>query len=395
MITKINMIKKHNCIVLGIVLLISATLIIPTAKADFAQRIEIDEIVSRRNIVITYPGDNEKYLLYVATGCGTFEKGQSVELIVRGSLNSSNDIIKADSLHKCAIEQADLFTHKLYVQEVFGENKKAYVLDENGQQYYINYGSYCSAIAGYKKTYVYAFQAGDILSRSDRIILPNKDGQCSIYYLKKTTTVETVKTKSNPDLVPTTVTNVKAYPRNGSVFLTWRSARDDKGISHYIISYSKYPLSTKNVPLEDMPNRIISKPTHYNVTDLENDQPYYFYVLAMDTAGNVSSDWSEEVQGIPKASFLTGKTAGESNEMDLKISNENANSFFIEWHPISGRRQTVILDTDGKRELSWTDYSKSYIRILKRSHREGKPLTLKVRAYGSYGVVEEEINFDF
>ena len=388
-------VKSRIFIIFIIIFLIFPIFGIPAVNADISYRVDIDEVVGRRNIVITYPVDNKKYLIYLTTGCGAFEKGQTIQIVARGPLDGINDIIKSNAIHKCNIERADLFTNKIYVQSVFGENTKAYILDENGRRFYISYSQACSAIAGYKNTHVYVFQAGDFLSRNDRIILPDRAGECSIYYMQEVRPAENEKTKIQ-DKAPDTVANVKAYPRNGGVFLTWRSARDDKGISHYVISYSKYRFNPKGVSLDDMPDRIVSKPTHYTITGLDNDMPYYFYVIAVDTGGNMSSDWSEAAEAVPKSSLFQVQSGVSAEKMNIRVADESAASFLIRWNHISGSRQTVIMELDGTRELAWTDYSKNQIRILKTPKRKGKIITLKVRSHSIYeSVKEERIDFSF
>ena len=399
MITLINMInmKKRNYMVFGIILLISAIFAMPTVNADFSYRLEVNEVIGNRNIVITYPQTNDKYLLYVKTGCGTFQKGQMVELVTDGDLSGGDDLIKADPSHICGIEQANFFTNKIYVQEVSSDYRKAYVKGEDDQQYYITLGSYCAKINGYKNNYVYVLQGAKSLARSDKVILPDRAGECSIMYLEKTEQSQPPNTTNITDKVPTTVIGVKAFPRNGSVFLAWKKAWDDKGVSHYLISYSKYHIDPKNVPFEDMPNQITTKKTYYTVDGLENEQTYYFYVLAVDTSGNVSSNWSEEATATPKTSIFEGKSATEKPEqMSIKVEKETIGSFLISWTPVSGARQTVILETDGKREFTLNTYQKSNIRILKSDMRKGKKLIIRVRAYEIYGTMKEEfINFDF
>ena len=116
----------------------------------------------------------------------------------------------------------------------------------------------------------------------------------------------------------------------------------------------------------------------------------------MDTSGNTSSNWSFLAIATPKSSILSAEPS-EVGSLDLEIIHESDYSFVIQWNYLPGtNRQTIILELDGQREFARTDYSNRNIRILKRPHREGKILTLKVRAYDLYGLVrEEEIDFGF
>ena len=390
----INMIKKYNLIVIGIILIISA---IPVTKADSSFQIKIDDVLNKKNITITHPVTKDKYLLYLGIGCSEMTKWQDVSLIIKGALNGGDDILKEDSVHQCNIERADLFTNKIYVDSVLNENTKAFVVDENETRYYMSFGSSCSAIAGYKQKYIYVFQAGKSLSKSDRIIIPDKGGQCSIYYLENLDLKKSKDTINNLDKVPTTVTDVKPFPRNGSVFLAWRPAKDDNGISYYIISYNHSSLYTKDVLPENMPNRIQVKSTHYTVPNLENDRPYYFYVIAVNTAGNVSSDWSEGAYTVPKASIMPdSSSSGVKTVINIRLATQNSSSLLIRWTPISGSKQTVKFEVDGKIEFVQYQYGKSYISISKKADYKGKSLTLTIKATDIRGTAKEEkINFEF
>ena len=368
-----------------------------SSYADSSFQIKIDDVLNKKNIIVTYPSTNEKYLLYLGLGCSEMTKGQDISLVVKGNLNGGDDMIKEDTIHQCAIQQADVITNKIYIKEVLNENTKAYVIDENDTNYYISFGSNCSAIAGYKNNYVYVFQAGAKLAKSDRIIIPDKGGQCSIYYLENLDQNKPVYTAKNPDKVPTTVIDVKPFPRNGSVFLAWYPAQDDKGVSYYIVGYSHTPLYTKGVKPANMPNAIKAKSTHYTLTGLSNDRPYYFYVMAVDTDGNTSSDWSEGAYTVPRASIMSDSSAiGVSKLMNLRLATQNTSSALFRWVPISGSSQTVKFEVDGKIEFVQYRYGKSNITITKKAEYKGKTLTLTVKATDINGTVKEEkINFDF
>jgi len=283
---------------------------------------------------------------------------------------------------------------------VYNSNTEARVKDGSGQEYNMDYGQSCHAMPGYKEKYIYTYQVSEDPASGDKIILPDQDGQCSISDLRKVEKHEYEKPTAADfeGRVPSAVTHVKAIPRNGSVSLTWRPATDDKGVSYYVISYDKYKIDTQNTPFVDMPNQKKTDSIRYTITGLTNEESYYFYIIAVDTDGNLSSYWSDEVTCTPKSSIMpTESLANSLRTMNLRIVNEGPNSFLIRWNTLPGQtRQTVSLEINGEREFSMTDYSKLHMRILKKEYREGKQLTFKVQIHGLKGVIqEEEIDFDF
>ena len=106
-------------------------------------------------------------------------------------------------------------------------------------------------------------------------------------------------------------------------------------------------LNPTDLPLNAMPNQAQTSATNYTITGLNNNELYYFYVLAVDTSGNMSSDWSEAATATPKASAFFDKPQ-TPGELDLKIIHDSDYSFIIEWNFVAGtNRQTVILEADG------------------------------------------------
>ena len=119
----------------------------------------------------------------------------------------------------------------------------------------------------------------------------------------------------------------------------------------------------------------------------------------MDTSGNVSSEWSRFVSATPNSSIPSTEPSLTTgiHELNLRITNESSRSFLLRWdrHPATNR-YAVKLELNGKLEFTRTNYSKNYIRILKRAHREGKRLTLRVRTYSFRDLIQDDkINFEF
>lgn len=389
------MMKKT--LLLSFIVVILSFLAVHLVQADFMYRIQIDEVINRRNIIITHPETDEKYLLHLESGCGELEDGQNVSLSIRGRLNSNYDIIKIDAMHRCNIDFAEKFTQKLFLDLVLHGNE-AYVTDESGQKYFITYTDFCRSMPRYWKDYIYVFQTRPALAKGAKIFLPNKDGQCSIDYVRKIQPYVTEEPEE-PDAdkkVPTTVTRVRAFPRNGKVSLSWRPAQDNVGISHYIVSYSPYKIRTESIPVKNMPNQIQATNTYLTIENLKNDETYFFYVLAVDTSNNVSSRWSQVAEATPRSSILPDEPS-VIYKLNLRMAQETPRSFLFEWdHSPIVNRYSVVVEADKTRILALTGYPRHSIRVLKRDSQKGKQLTLKVRAYSLYGLVgEEKIDFGF
>lgn len=380
---------------------ISVFLSSPAVQADFSKKVTIDSVLHRRNVLIRYPDTDQRYLIYVSTGCGEFTEGQTVDLIVKGTLNYNGDQLKTDAIHKCNIQQAQPYDQQLYVVFVFSGNTEAWVTDESGQDWFMRYSSGCSAMPRYRRQHIFTVQGRKAqLADGDRLYLPQNDGRCYITHLREKRSRQTTETSTVTEdkQVPTTVTGVKANPGNKEIFLQWISAADDVGIDHYVVSYHTSRLLTDDVPITAMPNTMTSTTNSITIKNLENNTRYYFYVMAVDKSGKNSSDWSVMARGTPKASVLSDERQSSGGlTMNLKLVNESDRSFLFEWEPPAGTaRQTLILEADGRREFAFTNWARTRIRILKRQFRKGKQLKLIVRSYDIYSLkLQEEITFKF
>lgn len=280
-------------------------------NADVSTRVKVDEaLLNQRNIIVTHPDTNEQYLLYLGSGCGQLINGQYIDLITDNELDGKDDYVKTDFLHSCKVEKANAFNKKLFVNYTYVSNTEAHIMDESYREYYMDYGQRCSAIERYRGGYIYVYMydvsiAGGGLNTGDKIILADGDGECPILGLREIQRKYPENAKQDIDKLPSLVSRVKTLPMNGKVALYWSAATDDKGIARYIISYDQYRVNTKNVSFADMPNliRTGSNATSYVVDGLENDEYYFFYVIAVDTAGNTASDWSSGAMAIPRSSY--------------------------------------------------------------------------------------------
>ncbi len=364
------------------------------AKADSLERVTLLDVVGRRNVVVTDPQTDEKVFLRVKPGCGDLSVGQSVSLAITGGLNGNSDTLKIDSLHQCAIDQAEPFTQKLYVRQFTVGNTEILATDESGQDFLVGYGPLCQAMPQFRESWIFVLQGGQTLAEGDRMMLPDHLGECPIDRIEKRVTS---KSKTQPSTLdrqrPTSVSGLKAVLGNGQIYLTWKAAQDDKGISHYLVSHSTGAIDPKKSATQDMPNLAQEKTLRHTVTGLENGQKYFFYVAAVDTSGNKSSDWAT-AQATP-ADFLTGDSARPA--LNLRIEGQTAQFFFLRWERIpNATRTTLYFDVDGKRSFSNTRYAGRTLQIAKSANRKGKKLALTVRSSGLSGLIKEEkIEFNF
>ncbi len=351
------------------------------------------------NVVIELGGKN--MLLHYSGGCDAVANNEQVMISVRTVLDGYGDDLVMSSYQKCVIDQAEEINGVLIVANAYSGNS-AVVMDDKGDMYYIQYGTECSRLPAYEGATVFLRRYGSGLAVGDKIYLPEKEGSCSIFYVDKYESSEEpiVEEKTEDDIKrPTSATNVTATPGNNSVSLNWRAASDNVAIDHYVVSYSQYSFTAKNYTYEEMPNKINtgSNKTNYVIKDLENEEAYFFYVIAVDTSGNISSDWSVEANATPKSSIMSWDTERKPVRLLIYKVQNTPDLFLFKWNRIpSFVRQTVTLDVDRVRDFGVTNWSRDYIHIYKNADRKGKALKLTVRQFDIYGqMFMKEYNFEF
>ena len=387
--------KKLIAIIIGLALITPYT----SAYYEYTKKFTILELnKSTKNLIIE---DEGKLMLLHYTGrCDEMEEGGQINISIQTELNSNGDVLVASSIHRCPIDQAEEINGELTLTQVFSDYS-GLVTDENGDEYQIQYDARCVSMPRWWKEKIYIYKAGSEMNRGDKIFLPRNEGSCSLFYVKKRQRYqEQEREKPEGDVTrPSMVSEVTATPGNGSAYLNWRGATDNVGVNQYVISYSLYRLNTKEYEFEDMPNKIMtgSNETSYQVPDLRNETPYFFYVVAMDSSGNVSDSWSPEASTTPSSSVRELATTHERIRLHIYKTQESSNSLLFRWNRIpSFSRQTVILEVDGERDFAFTDWEQDYIRILKKTERKGKSLKLIVRQYDIHSqMFEKEYDFLF
>lgn len=275
------------------------------------------------------------------------------------------------------------------------------MIADDGKEYFMKYSYGCASMPSHRRQNIYTEQGKAAeLAQGDKIYLPLQRGNCYVTFLREKRAHKARKpvASGKDESVPTRVSHVRALPGNGTMFLNWRKATDNVGVDHYIVSYNNAPIDTEDVSASGMPNQTETENNHFRIRGLDNNEVYFFYILAVDAVGNVSSNWSEEISGSPRASVLSADIQSSGEQfINLDLVNESSRSLLFKWSPPSGTvRQTVILEADGEREFAFTGYYQHHIRILKREHRRGKTLKLIIRAYSVVSLIaENEIVFEF
>lgn len=362
---------------------------------------KIDYVVNSRNIAITHPETEEKFLLQIGSGCRDLRDNQSIKLTLNGTLNGAgDDIVQLSSIHRCNILKADTYTHRLYLNYTFRSNTIARVIDNQEREFNIFYPGQCSAIRRYRKEHIYLTQGSDKVSTGDQLILPDNEGRCSLSFVREIGESPfngSNSSDSNQNKRPTQVKEVKAFPQNGSAVLDWKAATDDKKVDFYWVAISRSPINTRDLTADGFSEKIKATTNRIVIPDLQNDRPYYFYVIAVDEQGLTSSEWSIEASATPKSSIRTPVFPNEIIKLDLEIIQESESFFTLKWNQIpQAHRALIFLEKDGEREWAKSSYWRQNIRIRKHILRKGAQLKFTVQLLGSNGIVDQEsVEFDF
>ncbi len=367
---------------------------------EYTQRVTIQDYEDNFNNFVVEMGEyDDKWLVHHTGTCGQLYEGREIVLIIGGTPDGNNDRLRNGLYYECPIDQLEQIDGTLLVSEYKWADNEAIVEDEQGNEYRIYFSTDCHAMKGLHGYKVYLRQFGFNLNAGDIIYLPENGEHCAITYAaRRDMPLEEVPEPVRDIKKPTVPTNVRAYPGKTGAYLFWDAAKDDTYIAQYIISVSPYKiLDTKEWDLNDMPHKIYtnSDKTSYKIEDLQPDDTYFFYVIAVDAFGNISPEWS-----LPDDAYVRSSIAEVSlvaSSLIIRQSQETDYSFLFRWNEIPGAEHyTVVLTVDGRRDFVSSNWQKDYIRILKKEERKGKNLKLLVRGYNSYGQrIEDEIRFSF
>lgn len=387
--------KKWINVLIGLAAMLS---VLPAARAqEIAERVTIEAIPSPLNIVLRRPSDETDYLLKIS-GCPTLRAGQTLQLIVRGSLNGNNDRLDLGLGRRCEIKNVYRFNQKLPVLDT--SRNLATVQFSNGEKKRLTIALDCGSFTNAQMTELYLFRYGKSVAKGDSVLIPGDPKTCPITHVQEFED-EKISPPATHDLdiqKPTDVTRVRAIPKNGGAFVYWLPAKDDTGVDHYLVSVSTARYDRKKLEIASAPDQRKVKGTHTTLSDLRPDKDYYFYVLAVDAAGNTGSFWSEPAAARTSSALspVADKPVTPA-KLFIRVRNESAAEFLIGWQkPAGGTHFLVTLKADGKNTMSKTEYSKTYLRIAKTPELKGKKLVLQISAFDARGLLEqEEFLFEF
>ncbi|MBN2087889.1 fibronectin type III domain-containing protein [Candidatus Peregrinibacteria bacterium] len=389
--------KKLISIIIGLIIIAPSTF----AYYETTERAEVLSINTTNRNMVLERGD-EKWLIHYVGNCGDHaEVGDNVVLAIRSDLDGYGDYLKASSYNKCEIDQAEEITGTIHINYVFNNNTMAGITDEDGEIYTILVKKDCTKILGFMYKDIYYKKYDSLITQGDKIFLPRNSATCTLQYVKhEEKDIEDKKIDyTGMDVqIPSTVYDVNAVAGDGKVYLNWKKANDNVAIDHYIVSYSGYSFDASKYDPEDMPNQVIVKENRYVVDGLYNENTYYFYVLAVDTSGNMSSSWSTVASAEPRSSIHDINTEYERVSVRIFQLQDTGRSYLFRWNKIPlFNRQSIILEADrGERLFAYTEWGKDYVRILKNAERKGKKLKLIVKQYDTYGqMFTDEYDFDF
>lgn len=113
-------------------------------------------------------------------------------------------------------------------------------------------------------------------------------------------------TAATDSTAPGYVDNLKAFPKDGAVQLTWDAATDNVGVTGYKIYMGTETVDEAGESY-DLGSLEVANALEYTIPDLENETTYYFALTALDAAGNESESYSFEASATPTGSGDDGK----------------------------------------------------------------------------------------
>jgi len=295
---------KRFFLIIGLIATFWQTTSVAEAKYEFTENASVLSVNQlTRNIVIDRPGDDAKWLIHHQGYYHNVKVGGKVKLYIQNILDEIGDRIYVNFKRKLKIDQVDKINKIFKVNYVGPAGKIAQLVDQSGNRFDINYSRRCHGLPLRQDIYVYQF--GSTLAKGDTIFLPNNNGQCAIEYVGPV--AQFIQEQADPEVDkkrPSMPRKVRAMPLNGATYLKWLPAKDNVGIDHYIVGYSIDEIhQIKEWRMQDVPNQIKTSEPNLKITGLRNNEIYYFYVIAVDTSGNVSSHWSRVAQVRPRTSL--------------------------------------------------------------------------------------------
>lgn len=217
-------------------------------------------------------------------------------------------------------------------------------IEWQGSRYQIDYGKECKGIKDYVGHVAYVYTPKSDLNGAT-LYLPGARGQCAI---NSATFLEALPA---PVVLQSPIKNLKNEAQNNQVLFSW-DALPENEIWSVLVAYSKFQLNPKELNLDQMPNLKRSKTNSIQISQLVNDQAYYFYVTAQNGAGDLAS-WTE-----------------------LKIAPTNTTHILVN-NPDPEKFDLTMTETDTAYHLTWPDKKEKTKKYLITIFVDGKQKMFK------------------
>lgn len=147
-------------------------------------------------------------------------------------------------------------------------------------------------------------------------------------------------------IAPSDVTNLAGTPGDEQAILEWDPATDDTSVDGY---YVYYGLDSVPAEADDyIGSEDAGDSTSYTMENLTNGMTYYFAVVAYDDAGNLSTEYSNEVEITPEVAetgdFTAPTVLGAEAISSTLVEVEFSESVL---EPVAADEAFTIVGTDG------------------------------------------------
>ncbi len=333
--------KKRNLLIIFILTLF----ISPLVYADSLESVRVIKFWDDTDDLVIERNSGERLLIQHNRVCHTMSTEFPMKLIwennkiVRAKV-SSNEICKVYNFGPYSSELKIL--KRIPASNTLTKEHLAEV-EWNGGLYEIDYSKGCRNLRSYVGKIAYIYSPKNKLVDS-MLYLPKVKGQCNIDSAKL---LKEVKQSKNTLDFP--IKNLRFKAENNHILFSWDEfPKDEKWLVQ--ISHSKYPINTNEYSLKQMPKLRRSRVNKINISQLINNQKYYFYVAASNAEGNLS-EWKEfEITPIRTMRRIINKVDIDPFEIEM---NETKDSYHLTWPDKEdfSRRYLIMVYVDGKRKI--------------------------------------------
>lgn len=243
----------------------------------------------------------------------------------------------------------------------------------NGKRYEVDYGEGCKYIRDYvgQTAYVYTPRAS---LEGATLYLPKNRGKCE---LKAATFLNNVESDSTVSESP--IRNLQYVAENNEAFFSWDRFPEDENWLVFI-AQSKYQMDPNDYELNQIPNLRRTKNNSYRISQLVNNQLYYFYITASNANGELAP-WTElSITPIKTAKRIVNNVDPDPFEI---VMTETDSSYHLSWPDKSedSRKYMIMGYVDGKREFfKLINGTENYFDIEKKPEWSASKFRLTVRS---------------